>query len=302
MKKFKLPLIGLLIAGLLTIAFIGCKKDLRSPLLTSEAKGGTPPPPAFIFNLPTAGVSCVGTDYCFDASFTNNGGNAPGGTFNSITVTVYDVNSAQVGDPQIVEDNTGHFCLSNLAEGNYTVSVKFTHTPSENANPVNATFSFNLAINPEGECGFSCENSGLTLSRTSGVIASDNFTPLSVQVSYIVSNCSSTDYTGLKLQGGLVNKASNITHSQSGDATNVVDNSVFKGNVSNFVISYTFDLAAGKSNTFSATYDVYPFACGGPLTGAWSLKKDGVIVGTIAPATDELGTTGYLDRLYYLCP
>lgn len=37
MKKFKLPLIGLLIAALLTIAFIGCKKDLKSPALTSDA-------------------------------------------------------------------------------------------------------------------------------------------------------------------------------------------------------------------------------------------------------------------------
>lgn len=40
MRKFQLPLIALLTAGLLTIAFIGCKKDLKSPTLTSDAKTG----------------------------------------------------------------------------------------------------------------------------------------------------------------------------------------------------------------------------------------------------------------------
>lgn len=50
MKKFKLPLIALLTAGLLTIAFIGCKKDLKSPTLTSDAKGGGgSAPPQLLF-------------------------------------------------------------------------------------------------------------------------------------------------------------------------------------------------------------------------------------------------------------
>ena len=40
MKNLKFPLIALLVAGLLTIAFIGCKKDLKSPALTIDAKGG----------------------------------------------------------------------------------------------------------------------------------------------------------------------------------------------------------------------------------------------------------------------
>jgi hypothetical protein len=101
------------------------------------------------------------------------------------------------------------------------------------------------------------------------------------------------------LQGGLVNKASNVIRSYSGDATEVVDNSVLKGSASNWVLSWTFNLAAGKSETFSAAYTVYPIACGNPLTGAWSLKKDGVIAGSVS---DPLGTTGYLDRLYFVCP
>ena len=40
MKNLKFPLIALLTAGLLTIAFIGCKKDSLTPSLTSAAKGG----------------------------------------------------------------------------------------------------------------------------------------------------------------------------------------------------------------------------------------------------------------------
>jgi hypothetical protein len=299
MKNLKFPLIALLVAGLFTIAFIGCKKESLTPSVTSDAKGGggTTPPPAFILHIPTAGTSCVGSEYCFNASFTNNGGNDPGGN-NTITVTIKDVLNTTVAGPTVKDGTNNDFCFSGLAEGNYVVFVTFYHAVGA---PVQGTLSFNLSVGPEGSCDFSCATSGLTLSRTSNVTASDAFSPLSVSVDYIVSNCSTDDYIGLKLQGGLVNKASGISHSQSGDALNVVDNSILKGNAANFVISYTFDLAAGKSNTFSASYGVYPVACDGPLTGAWSLKKDGVIVGTIDPAVDELGTTGYLDRLYYNC-
>jgi hypothetical protein len=302
MKKFRLPLIALLTAGLLTIAFIGCKKDLKSPALTSDAKGGGggTPPAAFILHIPTAGTSCVGSEYCFDASFTNNGGQAPGGQ-NSITVTIVDVTLVQVAS-QTVGSESGTFCFSGLIEGNYVVYVHFQHTPTDNAVPVNGTLSFNLSVGPEGSCGYSCTNSGLTFSRTSNVTTSDAFSPVGVSVTYTVANCSNIDYTGLKIQGGLVNKATGILYSQSGDATNVVDNSVLKGNAANFVISYTFDLAAGKVNTFTASYGVYPVACGNPLTGAWSVKQNGVIVATVDPAVDQLGTTGYLDRLYYNCP
>lgn len=38
MKKIKFPLIGVLLAGLLTIAFFACKKDLKDPTITSNAK------------------------------------------------------------------------------------------------------------------------------------------------------------------------------------------------------------------------------------------------------------------------
>jgi len=303
MKHFKLPLIALLCAGILTLAFYGCKKDAQSPSLTSDAKpGGNPTPPAaFILHIPPSGTSCVGSDYCFDASFTNNGGQEPGGQ-NSITVTIKNTADETVAGPTTKDGTNNNFCFSDLAEGNYVVYVHFQHTPTDVPTTVNGTLSFNLSVGPEGSCDFSCTNSGLTLSRTSNVITSDNFSPLNVSVTYTVTNCTGDDYTGLKIQGGLVNKATGITYGWSGDATNVADNSILKGNAANFVISYTFDLAAGKSSTFWASYGVYPFACGGPLTGAWSLKKDGVVVGTIDPATDELGTTGYLDRLYYDCP
>lgn len=300
MKSIKFPLVALLCAGLFTIAFYSCKKEALSPNVTSDVRGGSvTPPAAFILHIPTAGTSCVGSEYCFDASFTNKGGEAPGGK-NSITVNVVDVYNTTV-QTDTKDGNSSTFCFSGLAEGNYVVKVQFQHAPSEMALPVNGELSFNLSVGPAGTCDYSCANSGLTLSRTSNVETTDAFAPVNVSVTYTVSNCSSTDFTGLKLQGGLVNKASAIDHSTSGSATNVKDNSILKGNAANFVISYTFDLAAGMSQNFYASYGVYPVACDGPLTGAWSLKKDGAVIGTIDPATDQLGTTGYLDRLFYDC-
>lgn len=74
----------------LAIVFFACQKDLQSPSLTSDAKGGggSAPPPAFVFTLPTFGTACeTNASLCFDASFTNKGGNVPGGN-NSITVSI----------------------------------------------------------------------------------------------------------------------------------------------------------------------------------------------------------------------
>jgi hypothetical protein len=48
MKNLKFPFIVLLVAGLLTIAFIRCKKDSLTPSVTSDAKGGK----ATIYTVP----------------------------------------------------------------------------------------------------------------------------------------------------------------------------------------------------------------------------------------------------------
>ena len=75
MKKFKLPLIALLVTGLLTIAFIGCKKDLKSPAVTSDAKGGVP---VVQYDVPT--LTCAGSTLTsIDLTVTAGGTGAPSG-------------------------------------------------------------------------------------------------------------------------------------------------------------------------------------------------------------------------------
>jgi len=310
MKKFKLPLIALLTAGLLTIAFMGCKKDLKSPTLTSDGKGGggSAPPPAFVFNLPTFGVACEtpdanGNQYCFDASFTNKGGNNPGGN-NSITVTISQAGT-QIGDPQIANATSGHFCFSGLLPGQYSVVVYFRHAGSDNAQPVNVPLSFTLTIQAAANCqATSCTVDGVTLTRSVSNVETDiNGIVTSLQTNYIVTNCGGADLTKLKLQGGLINKASLIsvpTYTPGAiAATNVLYS--LKTTGGNNVLTWTFNLPAGAVETFSVYYNVWGVSCGGPLSGAWSLKNSaGVPIGVSA---NDMSATqaGYLDRLYWNC-
>ena len=53
--------------------------------------------------------------------------------------------------------------------------------------------------------------------------------------------------------------------------------------------------------TFSVYYNVWGVACGGPLSGAWSLKNSaGTPIG-VSPADMSATQAGYLDRLYWNC-
>jgi hypothetical protein len=314
MKKFKLPLIALMTAGLLTIAFIGCKKDLKSPTLTSDAKGGggSAPPPAFVFNLPTFGVACEtpvnGNQYCFDASFTTKGLQDPGGK-NSITVTISQAGT-QIGDAQVVNATSGHFCFSNLLPGEYTVLVYFRHAGSDNAQPVNVPLTFTLTIQAAANCQVTaCTVDGVTLTRSlSNVETADNGIVTSLQTNYIVTNCGAADLTNLKLQGGLINKStiigtpspvSGTTDANGGGATNIKYK--LSTTAASNVMTWTFNLPAGTSQTFSVYYSVGGVACGSPLSGAWSLKNSaGVPIG-VSPDDMSATQAGYLDRLYWNC-
>jgi hypothetical protein len=77
MRKFRLPLIALLAAGLLTIAFIGCKKDLKSPGLTSDARGGVATS-STQYGQPTITCGDV-TNTSIDIVFTAGTNGAPSG-------------------------------------------------------------------------------------------------------------------------------------------------------------------------------------------------------------------------------
>jgi hypothetical protein len=245
-------------------------------------------------------------DFCFQAWFTNYGGIEPGGN-NSITAGVYS------GTTQVIADVTvgtasATICFSGLNAldpGTYSVKVHFQHTPSDNGQPVNGTYSFPLTISPADLCGGGgnpggeCYN-GALVKRFAVVPTSQSFEPISVAFDMVVSNCGTDPLTNVKLQGGLVNKASSPSGSYSGDAYPVKDNSKWNSGGANFVYSWTFTLPAGGVETFSVSYTVWPTACGNPLTGPWSLKKpDGTVIG-VAPA-DQYNSTGYYDRLYYEC-
>lgn len=74
MKKFKFPLIALLVAGLFTIAFIGCKKEVLNPELTSNAKTVAK------INLGQPTLTCAGsTTVGIDLTFTAGTNGAPSG-------------------------------------------------------------------------------------------------------------------------------------------------------------------------------------------------------------------------------
>jgi hypothetical protein len=312
MKNLKFPLIALLVAGLLTIAFIGCKKDNLTPSVTSNGRGGggTTPPPAFIFNAPTFGTACV-TDasYCFDASFTTKGLTDPGGN-NSITVSisqgglpVNDVNGNLVTD-QVVQSTSGTFCFSNLAAGQYSVLVYFRHAGSDNAQPVNVPLTFTLTVQTADVCQStsSCTADGVSLTRSVSNVETDiNGIVTSLQANYIVTNCGGADLTGLKLQGGLISKSTILaTPTYTGGATNVKYK--LSNTAASNVLSWTFNLPAATTETFSVYYSVWGVSCGSPLTGAWSLKNSaGTPIG-VSPTDMSATQAGYLDRLYWNCP
>lgn len=313
MRTFKNPLLALV--PLLFVLVFACKKSIHeSPTVdlsqpAANKVGNPAPPPAFVFTVPTFGVSCITEgSYCFNAFFTNKGGNDPGGN-NSITVSLWQA-GVQIGTDQVVNGTSGNFCFNftdlGLLPGQYTVLVYFRHAGSDNAQPVNVPLTFTFTLQSELDCGgggeFQCTADGVSLTRSSSVVEADiTGKVVNVSSNYIVHNCSDHDINKLKLQGGLVNKGSLLsTPTNVGDATNVV----YKLSTSNGnnVLTWTFNLPAGGTHTFSVAYQVWGTGCGNPLSGAWSLKNSaGVPIG-VSPADMSATQAGYLDRLYWNCP
>jgi len=306
MKKFKLPLIGLLVAGLLTIAFIGCKKDLKSPTLTSDAKPVTNPgggTPAFDLSLPDADVTCAtSTTYCFNTTLLNHGGNPVGGQ-TQIHAEIWNVETPPtlVATSATLDAGSGSVCFSdlNLTAGSYTVKVYYDHVENLNATPQHGVFEFPLTVQSADQCSTTtCQTYGLTFSRNPVVILDQNLVPISVNVTYTVTNCTGDQtFTNLKIQGGLVNKASAPTIAGSG--TGLITSYTFKKNGGNYIITGFFNLAPGQYSSFNVVYDVAT-GCNNYLTGEWSVKNGPIPV--IDPTIQGTASPYYVNRLYSVCP
>jgi len=310
---------GLCAIGML--ALFSCQKDVSrqsaAQELSAHSKAGggggsqSGPPPAYVFTIPTFATACV-TDgsYCFEPSFTNKGGNAPGGN-NSITVSLWK-EGVQVGSNQVVNGTFGNVCFNfadinadqSLVPGQYTVLVYFRHAGSDNAQPVNVPLSFSLTIQSSGNCGGEipdCTADGVRLTRSVSNVETDiSGIVTSLQTNYTVANCGTADLTKLKLQGGLINKATIIGEPFPTSGGNIISYKKSTSNGNN-ILTWLFNLPAGATETFSVYYSVSRIACGSPLSGAWSLKNSaGVPIG-VAPEDMSATQAGYLDRLYWNC-
>lgn len=307
MKQLKLSWIGLFALAFFTL--LSCQKDISGlPELTSAAKGGptTPPSvePAFDLALPDVDVTCAtNTEYCFNTSLLNRGGNLVGGnvTINAVMqqfnvlLNTYET----IYTSATLSENQGSVCFSGLqlTAGAYKVVVTYKHA-NGNADPQTGSFEFPLTVKAEGDCGTSsCEVSGLTFTRTPVLVLNAAMQPIQADVTYTVSNCTSNEtFTNLKIQGGLVNKAGAPELGQSG--TGLISKYDFKKNGGNYIITGYFDLAPGQYSNFNVKYSV-DTKCGNYLTGEWSVKN-----GPVPVIGDDLATTNpyYVNRLKSVCP
>jgi hypothetical protein len=305
MKSLKFPLIALLVAGLLTIAFIGCKKEMNSPSLTSDAKGSVianNSTPVFTLSLPDADVMCeTSTTYCFSTTLLNNGGQTPGGQ-TTISAKISDLTGAIVATSATLEASSGSVCFSDLAliAGSYMVKVHYDHVQNPNEpNTQQADFEFPLTVQSSNDCGITtCQTTGLTFSRTPVVILDQGMKPIQVDVTYTVTNCTADQtFNNLKIQGGLVNKASEPSLTSSG--TGYIISYKPKSNGANYIITGYFNLAPGQYSSFNVVYKVQT-ACDNYLTGEWSVKNGPIPV--IDPTIAGTESPYYVNRLYSKCP
>ena len=302
MKALKLSWVA---AIAMTLAlFSSCQKDVSGPLVTSAAKGSgvvKAGAPAFDLSLPDADVTCeTSTSYCFTTSLLNNGGQLVGGNV-TISAEIRNALNEVVATSAVLAANQGSVCFSDLGlvAGNYTVIASYDHVPNENAQPQHGEFSFPLSVQAAADCGTTlCETTGLTFSRTPVIILDQNLKPIQVDVTYKVTNCSSDQtFSNLKIQGGLVNKATEPVLSTAG-STGQISSFLPKKNGGNYILTGYFTLAPGQYADFNVKYNVQT-GCGNPLTGEWSVKN-----GPIPVISTDLATTNpyYVNRLQSVCP
>lgn len=138
MKKIKFPLIALLIAGLLTIAFYSCKKDLKDPSLTSNAKP--------LLGLDPLTLSCTAvTGAAIDVTVCAGGSGAPAG-FSIQWETLADYNLYGWSSANA----PSYRCASLSGVPNCTGSNRYNLAP-------NACTTVNIGGNLFDDCGASAE-------------------------------------------------------------------------------------------------------------------------------------------------
>jgi hypothetical protein len=305
MKFSKLALIG--IVPIVALIFFACQKaDLKTPTLTSNAgkPSGGGGVPAFTYAQPTSDNGCEGTTYCFDASVTKKNGDPVGGNNNTVTVSVFLLDGVTLAsissNPQVADGSSGHFCFDGLAQGQYIVKVAYHHANSDNA-AVNVAFTFTLTIGASGSCSTeNCQADGFSLTRSvSNVDADEKGNLVGVTTTYTVHNCSGGNPASLKLQGGLVNGASLIRATYSGDAGS--GSMTQKGNGGNMILTSTFSLPEGGTQVFVVSYNLSKPNCNSYVTGPWSLKLNGITPVGVSPADESATQSGYMDRLMWNC-
>jgi hypothetical protein len=200
-----------------------------------------------------------------------------------------------------LDGSTGSVCFSDLSltAGSYVVKVYYDHVENPNAVPQHGVFEFPLTVQPADQCGTTtCQTYGLTFSRTPVLILSQQFSPISVNVTYTVTNCTNDQtFNNLKIQGGLVNKASDPLISSSG--TGFVISYTYKKNPGNYIITGYFNLGPGQYSSFNVVYNVAT-ACNNYMTGEWSVKNGPIPV--IDPTIQGTTSPYYVNRLYSVCP
>jgi len=292
MKKFKLPLIALLTAGLLTIAFIGCKKDLKSPTLTSNSV--VDQSPNFVVSI----SSLAGTNGCYsvesnDFTITANaytpGNINPPGMGGSITITE-SLTVAGVTSPTGRKWTTSGYnetiSPAPLSAGDYSYAAEF-----DLGN--NQFLSMTLPVTVTETCSTSCDASNVLIAKELDgyYVYANNVWTLSYYAAVFHMNlCSDISFVNpLKLQGGLT--AGTTPTGSYNPADGSTDNFLIgnyavnaKPTNKNWTINWIFSvdptkLPASRDFTVYFTKDrtKYP---DDNMTGAWSLKdKNGTLLG-----------------------
>jgi hypothetical protein len=315
-KWSMLSLVGIV---LLSVSFMSCKKENLSPSLTSNAKPVTPPGggggnTAFNFiNTNTAAFA----GGCFDviSRLETSGGslvnaNAPHIKM-SITVTAPDLSSETKNyDSDDLQANGGMTFTKNICNaqlGTYTIQICETHVANTGNTVQNTCVTIYVVVTPAENNEVVCPSTGASLTGSASIVAlNDAGLPNGDIRSEFVVNVCAGSFAQLKLQGGLVAKATAPKYDNANNPdqskpwafiTPDADGSLYDGvdannalqvkaTNQNWTITWLLNnVAAGYTKTYVIRYNKSFSPGANFVTGAWSLKNGSEVVGAY---TDRL--------------